>query len=175
MFREQKAALTDVLRGKFEKANAAVIAEYRGLTVEQVTKLRIALRSSDAEFRVAKNRLTRISLKSAGADRFAPLDKNLKGPLGIVFIYGDVALTAKNLLAFEKENDKFEVKSAVFDGKIANKDAIKAISDLPPKEVLLAQIVGALKSPHRGLVITISGVCRQLVQVINAIKDSKQG
>lgn len=157
---------------KFNKANAAVIAEYRGLSVEELTELRRSMRELDAEFQVLKNRVAVKALVNE-AKECGDIAEQLKGPIGIAYLFGDPAQAAKSLLKFEKEHEHFVVKSGLMEKKAVSVSQIKAIADLPSKEVLLAQIVGSLVSPHRGLLGVMNGVARNLVQVINAIKDKK--
>jgi len=173
MNRQQKLEVTDAISERLARAAAVITTEYRGLSVEELTTLRRELRANGAEFKVAKNRLAKRSLQGA-QESFSSLGEELQGPTGLVFAYEDAAAAAKLVLEFQKTHDKLVVKSGVMDGKKVSPSELKAIADLPSKEVLLAQIVGSLLSPHRGLVTTISGVARNLVQVINAIKDKKQ-
>lgn len=167
-----KEALRGEIGEKFNKASAAIIAEYRGLTVEEITELRVQLRESEAEFTILKNRVAKKAMEDECKDS-NELSGDLTGPVGAVFVYGDPAQATKSVLEFAKAKDNFSVKSGMMDGKVVSIDDLKAIASLPSKEVLLAKIVGSLVSPHRGLVTVLSGVPRNLVQVINAIKDTK--
>ena len=174
MNRDGKAKIRDQLIEKLSKANGIVLTEYRGLTVEQVTNLRVELRKAKAELRVAKNRLLKLAVNATqDAQDYTPILDQMKGPVATVFSYGDIAQVAKTLLKFSDENEVFVVKKGSYAGDVLDKPQLKAISDLPPREVLLAKLVGSLVSPHRGLVTTLSGVSRNLVMVINAIKDKK--
>jgi large subunit ribosomal protein L10 len=173
MDRAQKAALRDSLAERFEKANGAVVAEYRGLTVAELTELRIKLRAAGAEFKVLKNRVAKKAIE-AKSPKTAAILNDLKGPIGLVLINGDFAAATKSLLEFGKERaELFKITAGVMDAKRVSPDELKAISELPSKEVLLGRIVGTLVSPHRGLLNVLNGVPRNLVQVINAIKDKK--
>lgn len=173
MDRAQKAALRDNLAERFEKANGAVIAEYRGLTVAELTELRVKLRAAGAEFKVLKNRVAKKAIE-AKSPKTAAILNDLKGPIGLVLISGDFAAATKSLLEFGKERSEiFKITAGVMDAKRVSLDDLKAISELPSKEVLLGRIVGTLVSPHRGLLNVLNGVPRNLVQVINAIKDKK--
>ncbi|MEY4630837.1 MAG: hypothetical protein RIQ81_957 [Pseudomonadota bacterium] len=173
MDRAQKAALRDTLAERFEKANGAVVAEYRGLTVAELTELRVKLRAAGAEFKVLKNRVAKKAIE-AKSPKTAAILNDLKGPIGLVLINGDFAAATKSLLEFGKERPElFKVTAGVMDTKRVTPEELKAISELPSKEVLLGRIVGTLVSPHRGLLNVLNGVPRNLVQVINAIKDKK--
>ncbi len=172
MSKAQKKVLKEATSVRLQTINAAIIAEYRGLSVAELTDLRVKLREVKAEFRVVKNRVARVAIKESAPKAAAIADK-LKGPIGLVLAYGDTAAAAKVLLEFAKDKENFKVHEAVMDGKALSSADLKAISELPSREVLLARIVGTLVSPQRGLVTVLSGVTRQLVQVINAIKEKK--
>lgn len=173
MNKAAKTALKADVTERLKKANAAIVAEYRGLTVAELTDLRVKLREAKAEFRIVKNRIAKVAIKDE-VPAAEPLSKSLKGPVGVVFIYGDPAQAAKAVLDYEKDRkDNFKVTGGLLEGKGLTSSELKALADLPSKEVLLARIVGTLVSPHRGLVTVLSGVPRNLVQVINAIKEKK--
>ncbi len=174
MSKADKHSLKDDFAISFKKANGAIVAEYRGLTVTELTDLRVKLREAKAEFRVIKNRVAKFSIKE-DAPAMAPLSSALKGPIGVVFIFGDPAAAAKAVLDFEKDKKElFKVTSGVLDGKPLSTADLKALADLPSKDVLLARIVGTLASPARGLVTVLSGVPRQIVTVLAAIRDTKK-
>jgi large subunit ribosomal protein L10 len=172
MDRKGKEALREVAEGRFEKANAAFIAEFRGLTVASLTELRKSLKKVDAEFRIVKNRVAKKAVLGKAENAKAIAD-SLKGPIGIAFIYGDAAAGAKALTEFEKSNELFKITAGVMDSKKLSAKEVAAIASLPSKEVLLGQLVGLLVSPHRGVLGVLNGVPRNLVQVINAIKEKK--
>jgi len=167
-----------VLKGEFaetfKKANAAIVAEYRGLTVAELTDLRVKLREAKAEFHVFKNRVAKVAIKE-DVPELAPIHDKLKGPVGIILAYGDAAAAAKAVLEFEKDKKElFKVTSGALEGKALGAADLKALADLPSKDVLLARIVGTIASPSRGLVTVLAGVPRQLVTVLAAIRDKKK-
>ena len=172
MTKNEKVVLGESVAADLEKANGIIVAEYRGMTVEQVTNLRLKLRESGGVFKVVKNRVAKKAIEQKATGYCGVLDE-LVGPVGIVYSFGDIAASTKSALEFEKGNDAFKVKAGVVEDNKVGPNELKALADLPSKEVLLGQIVGTLASPSRGLVSVLSGVSRQLVQVINAIKDTK--
>ena len=172
MTKAAKQALKSKVAERLQKANAAMIAEYRGLTVAELTDLRVKLREAKAEFKVVKNRIAKVAIREDAPEMMPVLDR-LKGPVGLVLVYGDPASVAKSLLDFAKDKENFKVTGGVLDGKAVGSADLKAIAELPSKEVLLARLVGTLVAPHRGLLGVLSGVPRQVVTVINAIKDKK--
>jgi large subunit ribosomal protein L10 len=168
-----KAVLRTQFAEKFEKANAAIVAEYRGLTVAELTTLRRSLKQAGADFKVTKNRVAKKALENI--EKIKPITQHLKGAVGVVLIYGDAAKAAKALVDFQKDapEGKFTVTGGVMESKAVSAADLAAIASLPSKEVLLGQLLGLLKSPHRGIVTVLSGVPRNVVQVINAIKEKK--
>lgn len=174
MSKAAKKALKEDITGRFGKANSAMVAEYRGLTVSELTELRVRLREAKAEFKVVKNRVAKVSIRE-DAPQATPISDSLKGPIGIIFVYGDPAAAAKQLLEFEKDKKEFfKVTSGVVDGKAVSATDLKTLAELPSKDVLLARIIGTLVSPHRGILGVLNAVPRSLVYAINAIKDTKK-
>jgi len=173
MSRSAKKALKTALGGEFSSSNAAIVAEYAGLSMAELTELRVKLRETDAQFKILKNRVAKVAIKEDAPDASA-LIEHLNGPVGVVFIKGDAAATAKSVLDFAKEKkDFFKVKAGIMDGQAVTAAELDAIASLPSREVLLSQIVGSLVAPHKGIMGVLNGIPRQLVQVINAIKDTK--
>ncbi len=166
-----KKELREEYLGYFDKANASVIAEYRGIGAVELAELRVSLRKAGASFKIVKNRVARIALDEHESKTLA---SELTGPIGLAYMYGDVAAGTKTLFEFEKKYEVFKVKSGVMDGRLLSYDELKGLSELPSKEVLIAKIIGSLVSPHRGLVSVLNGVGSKLVRVIGAIKDKKQ-
>ena len=170
--RAKKEALRAEAGDRFNKASGALVAEYRGLTVAELTELRTKLRGVGSEFKVTKNRVLKkaIEIDAQGSEELA---EKLVGPVGIVYLNGDIAAGAKVAVEFAKDHDKFVVSSGLLDGELVSVAEIETISDLPSKDVLLAQILGSLIAPHKGIMGILNGVPRSLVQVVNAIKDTK--
>lgn len=170
--KQAKVALKEQFADKFNKANASIIAEYRGISAGDLAALRTELRQSETEFKVLKNRVAKkaIEIDAQGCEA---IKDSLKGPIGVAYMYGDVAAGAKAMLAFASKNEKFKVTGGVMEGKALSASEIKALSELPSKEELIGKIVGSLVAPHRGLLNVLNGVQSNLVRVINAIKDTK--
>lgn len=168
----EKIALGEGMADRFSRANAAVTAEYRGISANDLARLRTELRKAKVEFHVVKNRLARKGIETKAQDSLE-LAPALRGPIGVAYLYGDVAAGAKALLAFEKEVELFKVGAGVMEGKALSVAELRSLSELPSREVLMARLVGTLVSPHRGLLTVLNGVSGKLVRVINAIKDTK--
>jgi large subunit ribosomal protein L10 len=142
MARPDKAATVAEITSKFRDSNAAVLTEYRGLTVAQLTQLRRSI-SGDATYAVVKNTLTEIAAKDAGIDAFTG---QLAGPTAIAFVTGDPVETAKSLRDFAKTFPALVIKGGVLDGKPLTADEVRKLADLESREVLLAKLAGAMKA-----------------------------
>ena len=141
MARADKAAAVAEITEEFRASNAAVLTEYRGLTVGQLKELRRSL-GSDTTYAVVKNTLSKIAAKDAGVEGF---DSLLQGPTAIAFIKGDPVAAAKGLDTFAKDNPLLVIKGGIFDGKAVTTAEIMKLADLESREVLLAKLAGAMK------------------------------
>jgi large subunit ribosomal protein L10 len=169
--REEKVAEVEDLSGKFAKAKIAIVSDYKGLTVPVLQELRHNLRKSDAEFRVAKNTL----LARAVADtEFKGLQEQFVGTTAVTVSYGDPVVPAKILTDFAKDHPELKIRSASLDGKLLSADDITALSKLPSKEVLLAQMLSVMNAVPTGLVRVLSGVPRTFLYALQAIKEQKE-
>jgi large subunit ribosomal protein L10 len=170
---EAKRAAIDALAKSVQSSQAIFITEFRGLKVSQSTAVRRAIRASGGEMKVAKNTLMRIALKESGQVTADEIDS---GPNAYVFAYGDAAATAKALRDFSKEkgNEALVIKGGILGGKILNREQVHALADLPPREVLLATLLGVLNGPIRSLVTVMSGPVRGLATVLSKIAEEKE-
>jgi len=161
--RDQKAAVIDRLAAQLESAEAVFAVDYRGLSVKQAVDLRTSLTEADATFTVAKNTLTERAADKAGAEQIKPL---LEGPTALTFVNGDVAVAAKALATFRRQNNVLEFKGGQLGGETLTVDQIESIARLPARDVLFGQFVGVVASPItgvvRGLNALISGLAIQL-------------
>ncbi|MEA2459293.1 MAG: large subunit ribosomal protein [Thermoleophilaceae bacterium] len=166
MNRDQKAAVIDGLADQLQSSEAVFAIDYRGLSVSQAVELRTALTEADATFQVAKNTLTERAADRAGAERIKPL---LEGPTALTFVRGDVALAAKALATFRRQNNVLEFKGGQMGGELLSTEQIESIARLPARDVLIAQFAGIVASPItgvvRGLAALISGMASQLGQI----------
>jgi len=153
------------LKERFAGVQTAVLTEYRGLTVRQLSDLRKQLKGASAEYKVVKNRLARIAIKDSALDG---LGKHLTGPTGVAYTRHDPVSVAKALQAFVKSNPALTIKVGVVEGKVLEAAALKSLADLPSKEALRAQLVGALQGPMSKLVTLLTAVQGELVRVIEA-------
>lgn len=166
-----KTQVVEELSAKLATAKAAFLADYRGLTVDEVNDLRSKLRDSGVEYRVVKNTLLRLAAKDTP---FTCLDEYLTGPTAIAIAQEDPVAPAKVLSDYAKASKVFELKAAVLDGKLLSLEEITALAELPSREVLLARLLGSINAPVSNFVGVLAAVPRSLVQVLGAIKDQKE-
>ncbi|MFP3897399.1 MAG: 50S ribosomal protein L10 [Anaerolineales bacterium] len=164
--REEKELRVKEYGERLADAQIAIWARNRGLTVAQLSDLRNALRSAEAQAMVVKNSLMYVALRDAGL----PVDEEMMGgPSLVTFLGEDIAAAAKALTDFAEDNDDvMEVRGALIGGEVAGPDQIEALTELPSREVLLSQVVGGVQAPIGGLVNTLSGVLRGFVNVLQA-------
>ena len=141
---ELKAPIVDEIKGYVSDAKSAVLVDYRGLTVEQDTKLRKQLREAGVVYKVYKN--TMLHLAFDGTD-FAQLDKDLEGPTGIAFGIEDETAPARIINNFAKEAEALEIKSGVVDGEYYDAAGVKVLATIPSKDELISKLLGSLQSP----------------------------
>jgi large subunit ribosomal protein L10 len=166
----QKKEVVDGISAKMKAAQSMVFADYRGLTVEQDTELRNALRKAGVDYKVVKNTLTRFAAKENGLDA---LDTYLNGPTAMASSTMDAVAPAKVLSEYAKKYDKLEIKAGVVDGKVIDVNGVKALAELPPREVLIARVLGGFNAPLSGLVNVLNGNIRGLVCALNAIAEKQ--
>jgi large subunit ribosomal protein L10 len=162
---QEKMESVSSLRGRLGTAKTAVLTEYRGLTVRQLSDLRKQLKAAAAEYKVVKNRLARLAVKDQALDS---LSAHFKGPTGLVFTTKDPVPVAKALQAFARANPALTIKLGFVEGKVVQPAELRALADLPSKEALRSQLVGALQGPLSQLVSLLTAPQRELVRVLEA-------
>ena len=162
----QKAAAIAELTEKFRSSGAAVLTEYRGLTVSQLTELRTTMREH-ATYAVVKNTLTKRAADAAGIEG---LDEHLVGPTAIAFVTGDPVEAAKGLRDFAKANPALVIKAGVLDGKPLTPEEITRLADLESREVLLAKLAGAMKANLSKAVYLFAAPLSQTARVVDALR-----
>src|SRR3989338_3596119 len=171
MNREEKGIEVKALADRLQKATALLFAENAGLKSEEMIELRKKLSADSIYFKVVKNRLVKRALSEV---KFEGLNDFFRGPTAIASSDKDPAVLAKRLTEFTKDRETLKIKGGYMQGAILDLNKIKALASLPSKEELYAKLLGCMQNPARGLVTVLSAVPRQLVTVINAIKDKKQ-
>ena len=172
MARPEKVAEVELLTEKMQNSEGLILADFSGLTVAEVNDLRRRCRAQGVEFRVVKNRLAR---RAATAAEVADLEDLLTGPTAIAFGYESPVEPAKVLAEFAKENDKVEIKGGFLEGKIITLAEVKALSELPGREELLAMIARGFNAPTQGFVNVLQGTVGGFVRALNAVAEKQGG
>jgi large subunit ribosomal protein L10 len=170
MARSDKTAAVAELSERFRESDAAVLTEYRGLTVAQLTELRRSI-SANATYAVVKNTLTQLAAKDAGVTAF---DGQLAGPSAIAFITGDAVETAKGLRDFAKAHPQLVIKSGYLDGKSLTAAEITKLADLESREVLLAKLAGAMKASLTQAVYLFAAPLSQAARLVEALRAQRE-
>ena len=171
MDRSQKDTIVRGLQESLGKASGAFLVDYQGLNVETLTKLRRELREANVQFQVVKNRLLLIACE--GTDT-AVLKDHVAGPSALAILYEDVINPAKVLTNFSQENEALEIKVGQINGKVLDLRAINKLAKLPPKEILLSQLLFTLSGVPASFVRVLSEIPRRMVTVLAAIKSQKE-
>jgi large subunit ribosomal protein L10 len=155
---EAKQQAVQDIAEKFRSSATTVVADYRGLTVSQVTELRKQLREAGIEFQVLKNTLVRRATAEA---ELSELDEVLSGPTAIAFSREDAVAPAKILNDFAKKNEALEIKGGVVEGRVVDVDQIKALAALPSREGLLSMLLSVLQAPMRNFALAVKAVAEK--------------
>jgi large subunit ribosomal protein L10 len=171
MERAEKVVFLEKLTDRFGRAPIAILTDYRGLNVAQITDLRCKVRAIDGEYLVAKNTLTRRAVTKGDT---AALEKMLKGPTGIAFGFTDAVALAKVVTAFAKDNEKLQIKGAVFEGEVLAGARVAQIAAMPGRDELRAQFLCLLMTPATQLVRVLAAPAQGLVQVLDARRRQQE-
>jgi large subunit ribosomal protein L10 len=166
MAKAERQAAVEEITAQFRESNAAVLTEYRGLTVKQLKELRRAL-GADTQYAVVKNTLTKRAADEAGIDGLGDL---LAGPSAIAFIKGDAVEAAKGLRDFAKANPLLVIKGGVMDGKSLSAAEIAKLADLESREVLLAKAAGAMKASLANAAALFQAPLTQIARTADALR-----
>lgn len=168
---EEKKQITQDLHGKFSRSKVVIVTEYKGLDVAAISDLRKKLRESGSEYRVAKNTL--LERASEGTEA-ALIKDSFKGPSAIALSYDDPVAPAKVLVKYTESNKKLVIKAGVLNGKVLDFNAIKALSTMPPREIVLAQLLSAMNGVPTAFVRVLNEIPRNFLYVLQAIKKQKE-
>jgi large subunit ribosomal protein L10 len=170
--REDKQQVVSEVREDLKRAKVAIVTDYRGLNVAQISTLRRALRAEKVKYAVIKNTLAKRAARDLGLE---VLDAYLDGPTAIAFSFDDPVAPAKVLAKYIKEFDKLQVKGGILQGALIDPAGVKALADLPPRDVLLGQVAGTFAAPMTGFACALQGVLRKFVGTLQAVRDQKAG
>ena len=168
--RPEKVAVVDEVRQHFDAADAAILTEYRGLSVKDLAQLRRDLRVNGGEYKIYKNTLVRFATRELGLD---DLDPMLVGPTAIAFVKGDAAAAAKTLRDYSRTNARLVIKGGVLGDKVLSTEDAAALAELPPREVLLARVAGALAAPMRQMAALMQALPQNLAYGLAALRDQR--
>ena len=167
---EEKKAVVSAVAEQIANANATILAEYRGLSVTQMTGLRTAAREAGVFVRIVKNTLAR---RVVAGSQFECLQDHFVGPLALATSEDPVAV-AKVLSEFAKQNQRLQIKVGAMNGAVLNSTEIAALAKLPGRDELLAKLVATMQAPVQKFVATLNEVPSKWVRTLAAVRDSKQ-
>ena len=170
MKKEEKQKQISELHEKFSTATVAILTEYMGLNVTEMTELRHQLRSVNAELRVVKNTL---AVRAAEGTRLSEARPAFQGPVAVALGYADPVAPARIVKEFSDKKEQLKIKLGVIEGRVIDSKNLKAVARLPKREVLLANLVGQLQLPFTEAVWCLEGILRQFIGTVQAIKEKK--
>jgi len=168
----QKEARVEELKKEFQSMQHILIGDFTGMDVATATEMRAKLREASVSYRVVKNSLARLAVEGT---EFEGLAEHLKGPNGLVMTDGDAAIAAKIMVEYEKGKKTPQIRSGIIDSMIVTASEIRRIAELPPREVLLAQIAAGFQAPVAGLARLLNELSRKLVATLDAVREQKEG
>ncbi|MEK6674003.1 MAG: 50S ribosomal protein L10 [Nitrospirota bacterium] len=169
--KEEKGQAISELKKKFSEAKAVIFTDYKGMTVAELSELRRVLYGDGLDYKVVKNTLARI----ASQDTPVSVAKgSFKGPLAVAIGYADPVTAAKRISGFAKKNDKLKLCGGVIEGKLYGTEEIKAIADLPSREVLLSMLAGTLQAPLSKMASALYATVSSFAYAMSAVKDKKE-
>ena len=171
MKKEEKSATVAELAENFGRASIALISEYKGLNAGESDDMRRRIRAVSGEFRVAKNTLLRLAIKDTS---FAALDSQLGGSVGLILSYADPVELAKTVSSLKDLGEKFKVRGGVLDGKPLSPEEINELASLPPREVIMSQLLGLLQAPATQLVRLLNEPGTMVARLIDAIGRKRE-
>jgi large subunit ribosomal protein L10 len=173
MKRSDKEIFVDGIRERLGRASVLYLTDFSGLDVKSMTELRQQMRQNDAEYLVAKNRLVKRALEET---ELPDLSDALRGPTGVVFVYGGAVEPAKALSDFAKgHGDRPVFKLGVLENQILEPSAIERLAKLPPKDQLLAELAGALQAPMAALATVLGAKLQEMAGLLEALRNEREG
>jgi large subunit ribosomal protein L10 len=169
--RAHKVEVVDEVKTRMGAATASIVSEYRGLTVAELAELRTALAAAGGDYKIFKNTLVRLALVDG---EYQPLTEYLSGPSALTFVQGDISAVAKALRDFSRANPHLVIKGGLADGSLLSPGDLAALADLPPREVLLARLAGALAAPMQQMAGLLQALPRNMAYGISALIEERQ-
>ncbi|HPY43903.1 MAG TPA: 50S ribosomal protein L10 [Clostridia bacterium] len=171
---ENKVLKVSQITDRLNTSKSMVMVDFKGITVEEITALRVKFREAGVDYVVLKNSLMKRALNNQG---ITELDELLVGPSAFAFGMKDEVAPAKIISEFieQTKSDKMTIKAGIIEGKVVDTNAVIALSKLPPREVLIAKMMGSLNAPITNFVGVLSATLRSLVYAVDAIRKQKEG
>jgi large subunit ribosomal protein L10 len=167
-----KVEVVDEVKTRMSASTASIVSEYRGLTVAELAALRHALAAVGGDYKIFKNTLVR---RAIDGGEYQPLEEYLSGPSALTFVQGDISAVAKALRDFSRANPHLVIKGGLADGSLLSSSDLAALADLPPREVLLARLAGALAAPMTQLAGLLKALPQNMAYGISALIEQKGG
>lgn len=169
--RAHKVEVIDEVKTRMDAASASIVSEYRGLTVAELAELRSALATAGGNYKIFKNTLVR---RAIDGNEYQPLSEYLSGPSALTFVQGDISAVAKALRDFSRANPLLVIKGGLADGSLLSPSDLAALADLPPRDVLLARLAGALAAPMQQMAGLLQALPRNMAYGISALIEQRQ-
>jgi large subunit ribosomal protein L10 len=169
--RAHKVEVVTEVKTRIGEATASIVSEYRGLTTAELAELRESLNAVGGDYRIFKNTLVRLAID--GGD-YQPLSEYLSGPSALTFVQGDISAVAKALRDFSRANPLLVIKGGLADGSLLSSGDLAALADLPPREVLLARLAGALAAPMQQMAGLLQALPRNMAFGISALIEQRE-
>lgn len=169
--KKAKEKMLEEVTAELKNSELVIVTDYRGLNVKAISALRSKLRDQQCSYRVTKNTMNRLACRQAGVEEIEGL---FEGPTAIAYSNADPVASAKVFNEFAKENEALVVKGGLLSGQLLDPAGIKALGDIPPREVLLSRVVGGFQAPISGLAGVLHATLRQLVYTVDAVRQQKE-
>jgi large subunit ribosomal protein L10 len=169
--RTHKVEVVAEVKTRMGEATASIVSEYRGLTTAELAELRTSLSAAGGDYRIFKNTLVRLAIDGG---EYQPLSEYLNGPSALTFVQGDISAVAKALRDFSRANPLLVIKGGLADGSLLSSGDLAALADLPPREVLLARLAGALAAPMQQMAGLLPALPRNMAYGISALIEQRQ-
>lgn len=171
MPKPEKIAAVEEIKEKLGSARIAILTEFQGLSVAEMTELRKLFRDADIDYKIYKNTLTKLAAREVGVDK--GIDNYLVGTTALAFGGDDLVSSAKVVKNFSAKHSKFKIKAGILNSKVIASDDVIALADIPPREVLLSMVLGGIQAPISRFLSVLQGPVRDFAIVLSKLADKK--
>ena len=169
--KKAKEKIIEEIARELEAADLVIVTDYRGLNVAALNDLQRRLGAEQCRYKVTKNTLTRLACRRVGLEALEPL---LEGPTALAYTGADPVAAARVFLKFGQDHEALSIRGGLLSGQTLNPGQVRALGEIPPREVLLARVCGGFQAPLSGLVNVLQGNIRQLVYALDAVRRLKE-